>query len=115
MKISKYGQATIYQFWKSLVMTAVYPSLQCVTEKVHNEGFFRGVKCITVYQYLDGFFSYLAVFNLSKLWGSTIFNCVLMFPLYINVWYTIAEVVIIFETRGSANSKNSSVWEMDVK
>ena len=24
MKIYKYGQAKIYQFWKSLVMTAVY-------------------------------------------------------------------------------------------
>ena len=32
------------------------PHDQCVTEKVHNEGFFRGVKCITVCQYLDGFF-----------------------------------------------------------
>ena len=33
MKISKYGQATIYQFWKSLVMTAVYPYLSMLLRK----------------------------------------------------------------------------------
>ena len=55
MKISKYGQATIYHLKIFSYDWCIFVP-QCVTEKVHNEGFFRGVKCITVCQYLDGFF-----------------------------------------------------------
>ena len=57
MKIYKYGHASYnLPVLKIFSYDCCIPVPQCVTEKVHNEGFFRGVKCITVYQYLDGFF-----------------------------------------------------------
>ena len=57
--------------------------------------------CLSVFRWI---FSYLAIFNLGKLWGSTIFNCVLMFPLYINMnsWG--------IETRQGSYTLTNMVW-----
>ena len=57
--------------------------------------------CLSVFRWI---FSYLAIFNLSKLWGSTIFNCVLVFPLYIkmNSWG--------IETHQGGHKLTNMVW-----
>ena len=81
------------------------PVSQRVTEKVHNKSFLEvwNVYCLSAFRW---FFPYLAIFStrLSNLWGSTIFNCVLMFPLYIkmNNWG--------IETHQGSHTLTNMVW-----